>query len=163
MLGLRLQGCRACRLELRRMHYHFCGNHVLAYSFHSRRAPARDVRTLLWLTSRMGWQAIAVLCAAAALAAAAAAGAPERLAKFRVIGDGIPDAIGGALGDPHRGRRLILARESANCVLCHTLPEPELRFSGNIGPPLAGVARTLSVAQLRLRGADNSRVNAATG
>src|SRR5436190_8334411 len=110
----------------------------------------------------MDWRAIAVLGAAAALLVAGADAAPERLAKFRVIGDGIPEPIGGARGDPQRGRALILARESANCVLCHALPEPQARFSGNIGPALAGVARTLSVAQLRLRVVDNTRVNATT-
>jgi sulfur-oxidizing protein SoxX len=87
---------------------------------------------------------------------------PGDLARFRVTGDGIPEAIGGAVGDADRGRALILGRESANCVLCHAFPDPGVRFSGNVGPSLGGVARTLSVAQLRLRVVDNARVNAQT-
>jgi sulfur-oxidizing protein SoxX len=87
---------------------------------------------------------------------------PRKLAKFRVIADGIPEAIGGITGDAERGRTLILGRESANCVLCHALPDPGVRFSGDVGPPLGGVARTFSVAQLRLRVVDSMRVKPTT-
>ena len=87
---------------------------------------------------------------------------PGKLAKFPVIADGIPEAIGGITGDAERGRMLILGRESANCVLCHALPDPGVRFSGDVGPPLGGVARTFSVAQLRLRVVDSMRVNPTT-
>jgi len=87
--------------------------------------------------------------------------APSRPA-LRVVGDGIPDPIGGAKGDPERGRALILAHDSANCILCHALSDPSVRFSGNLGPPLDGIARKLSVAQLRLRVADNLRLDPAT-
>jgi sulfur-oxidizing protein SoxX len=55
-----------------------------------------------------------------------------------------------------------VARESANCVLCHAVPDPAVRFAGNVGPSLAGVGARLSEAQLRLRVADNVRVNPAT-
>jgi sulfur-oxidizing protein SoxX len=79
-----------------------------------------------------------------------------------VIADGIPEAIGGAAGNAERGRALIVGREAANCVLCHAVPEPGVRFSGNLGPPLGGVARTLTVAQLRLRVVDNMRLNPKT-
>jgi sulfur-oxidizing protein SoxX len=65
-------------------------------------------------------------------------------------------------GNAERGRALILGRESANCVLCHAVPEPGVRFSGNLGPPLGGVARTFSVAQLRLRVVDNMRLKPMT-
>ena len=34
-----------------------------------------------------------------------------------------------------------------------------MRFSGNVGPSLAGVGTRLNAAQLRLRVADNLRVN----
>jgi L-cysteine S-thiosulfotransferase len=110
----------------------------------------------------MDWRAIAVLSVASAMVTVAANGAAESLARFRVVGDAIPDAIGGAVGNAERGRGLILRRESANCVLCHAVPEPGVRFSGTIGPPLAGVARALSAAQIRLRVVDSTRVNAAT-
>ena len=87
---------------------------------------------------------------------------PGNLAQFRVIADGIPEPIGGIAGDAGRGRTLMLGREAANCVLCHALPEPGVRFSGDLGPPLGGVARTFSVAQLRLRVVDSMRVNPTT-
>ena len=115
----------------------------------------------------MALRLIAALSGAAAAATQSVAAAPSgsepgSLAKFRVIADGIPEAIGGTTGNAERGRALILGREAANCVLCHAVPEPGLRFSGNLGPPLGGVARTFSVAQLRLRVVDNMRVKPAT-
>ena len=115
----------------------------------------------------MAFRLIAALAGAAAattegVAASAGKSEPGNLAGFSVIADGIPEAIGGATGNAERGRALILGREAANCVLCHAVPEPSLRFSGNLGPPLDGVARTLSVAQLRLRIVDNMRVNPTT-
>jgi sulfur-oxidizing protein SoxX len=115
----------------------------------------------------MAFRLIAALAGAAAatsesVAASTAGSEPGKLAKFRVIADGIPEAIGGATGNAERGRALIRGREAANCVLCHAVPEPGVRFSGNVGPPLGGVARTFSVAQLRLRVVDNTRVNPTT-
>jgi sulfur-oxidizing protein SoxX len=88
------------------------------------------------------------------LLAAAAASA----AGLNVTGDGVPDRLAAA-GDPARGRALVVARASANCVLCHAVPDPAVKFAGNVGPSLAGVGSRLSEAQLRLRVADNLRVN----
>ena len=105
---------------------------------------------------------IATLAGAAAIGVIAAEIGPATLAPFQVSADGIPEAIGGATGDADRGRALILGRESANCLVCHALPDPGVRFSGNLGPPLGGVARKLSVAQLRLRVVDNIRVTSTT-
>ena len=82
-------------------------------------------------------------------------------AGLKVIGDGAPDRLAAA-GDPARGRALVLARDSANCVLCHAVPDPAVRFAGDVGPSLAGVGTRLSEAQLRLRVADNLRVNPST-
>ena len=82
-------------------------------------------------------------------------------AELRVVGDGAPDRLAAA-GDASRGRALVVARESANCVLCHAVPDPAVRFSGNVGPSLAGIGARLSEAQLRLRVADNGRVNPGT-
>ncbi len=48
-----------------------------------------------------------------------------------------------------RGRALLVARESANCVLCHALPDAAVRFAGNVGPSLAAVGTRLTPAQLR--------------
>ncbi len=90
----------------------------------------------------------------AALAWAAGAAAAE----FAIVADGIPAPLAAA-GDAARGRTLVIARESANCVLCHAVPDPAIRFAGNVGPSLAGVGARLTAAQLRLRVADNLRVN----
>jgi L-cysteine S-thiosulfotransferase len=83
-------------------------------------------------------------------------------ATFVIVGDGIPAALGGAAGDPARGRALVVARDAANCILCHAVNDPGVRFSGNVGPALDGVGRRMSVAQLRLRVVDSARVNADT-
>jgi sulfur-oxidizing protein SoxX len=89
-------------------------------------------------------------------------GAPAILVPLHVVEDGVPQPIAGAPGDAARGRALILARDAANCTLCHAISDPAIRFSGNLGPSLDGVGRRLSVAQLRLRVADNLRLHAAT-
>ena len=78
--------------------------------------------------------------------------------SLQVVGDSAPARLAAA-GDPARGRALVVARESANCVLCHAVPDPAVRFSGNVGPSLAGAGARLSEGQLRLRVADNLRVN----
>jgi sulfur-oxidizing protein SoxX len=89
-------------------------------------------------------------------------GAPGRLVPLHVVEDGVPEPLTGAPGDATRGRALILTRDAANCTLCHAISDAAIRFSGNLGPSLDGVGRRLSVAQLRLRVADNLRLNAAT-
>jgi L-cysteine S-thiosulfotransferase len=102
---------------------------------------------------------VGVLATGIATAAVAAVTTRDPLISFQVIGDGIPAAIGGIQGDADRGRALVVARQSANCVLCHAVPDPGVRFSGNVGPPLGGIARQLSVPQLRLRVIDNARIH----
>jgi len=79
-----------------------------------------------------------------------------------IVGDGIPQPVAATPGDAARGRSLILARDPANCVLCHAVPDPAVRFSGNLGPTLAGVGERLTVPQLRLRVADIIRLNPST-
>jgi sulfur-oxidizing protein SoxX len=82
--------------------------------------------------------------------------------SLRIVGDGVPAPLEGARGDAERGRALLVERASANCLLCHAIPDPSLRVAGNLGPSLAGVGRRLTAAQLRLRVADIQRVNSAT-
>ena len=79
-------------------------------------------------------------------------------ALFRVNGDAIAQPLAAA-GDATRGRALLLARDPANCLLCHGLTDAAVRFSGNLAPPLDGAGSRLSPAQLRLRIADSSRIN----
>ena len=45
------------------------------------------------------------------------------------------------------------------CLLCHSGPIPEERFQGTLAPSLAGAGTRWSVAQLRLRIVDGSRLN----
>jgi len=80
---------------------------------------------------------------------------------LRVVGDGIPQALASA-GDAARGRALILARDPANCILCHGITDPAIRFAGNLAPPLDGAGARNTAAQLRLRIADSARLNPQT-
>ncbi len=110
-----------------------------------------------------GRTALAVGCATVLACCAVQAADRDKLATtVTIVGDAIPTPLSGAQGDAGRGRALIIAHEDANCVLCHTISDPALRFSGNIGPPLDGVGKRLSPGQLRLRVADYLRVNSAS-
>ena len=95
------------------------------------------------------------------LAAIASLPTSAQLAAYRVEGDAIPSPLAPA-GDAARGRALIVARDSANCVLCHALPDPALSHAGDLGPALNGVGGRLTVPQLRLRVVDMRRVEART-
>ena len=100
-----------------------------------------------------------------ALAIALSAGlasADNGVQSYRVVADGIPEPLVNSSGDAARGRTLIVARDSANCVLCHAVPDAAVRFSGDVGPSLAGIGTRLSMPQLRLRISDNLRANPAT-
>ena len=66
-----------------------------------------------------------------------------------------------ALGDPARGRQLIVDR-SSTCILCHSGPFPEQKFQGDLAPNLAGAGSRWSEGQLRLRLVDASRLNPIT-
>lgn len=92
--------------------------------------------------------------------AAAADPASDALLPYRVVADGIPEPL--AAGNATRGKALLAARDPANCVLCHAVPDASIPFAGNVGPPLDGVGARLSAAQLRLRVVDNMRVNSQT-
>ena len=95
--------------------------------------------------------------------AASAADPPTpQSVRFTVVGDAIPEPLTLEPPDAARGKSLIVAREAANCVLCHAVPDAAVRFSGDVGPSLAGVGARLTVPQLRLRVADNLRVHPAT-
>ncbi len=79
------------------------------------------------------------------------------LAPAQISADTVPQPLTDTPGDAAHGRALLVAREAANCILCHAIPG--VRFSGNLAPPLDGVGGRLNAAQLRLRVADNARVN----
>lgn len=109
--------------------------------------------------SALPWAWLALVGAMAGLDSQAADREPGAAPAFVVVGDTIPAPLGAATGDAARGRALIVARDAANCVLCHAVTDPAVRYSGNVGPPLDGVARRLTNGQLRLRVADNLLVN----
>jgi sulfur-oxidizing protein SoxX len=88
--------------------------------------------------------------------AACAAGGESGTYRREVDGDGISAPLDGLTGNADRGRARVMARDPANCLLCHAMPGATL--AGNVGPSLAGVGRRFTVAQLRLRVADEKRV-----
>lgn len=78
---------------------------------------------------------------------------------WKAEGDGIAAPLGGLRGDAQRGRALVIRQDKGTCLTCHALPIPEEAFHGTIGPSLVGVGARLSEAQLRLRVADEQRLN----
>jgi sulfur-oxidizing protein SoxX len=109
---------------------------------------ARAVIYIAWLITAI---AVALPCAAGA----------QTLVSYAVVGDGIPESLTGAPGDPVRGRALVLDRAST-CILCHSGPFPETKFQGDLAPSLAGAGSRSTVSQLRLRLVDAARLNPAT-
>lgn len=96
-----------------------------------------------------------------ALALLAAAPAAGRVAPFAVEGDAIEAPLDGLSGDAARGAAVVRNRETANCLICHAIPDPRERFMGDIGPPLAGVGARLTPGQIRLRLVDPTLLNPA--
>lgn len=97
---------------------------------------------------------------AAALLAAGHASAAG-VAPFAVTGNAIEAPLAGPAGDAPRGAAVVKNRETANCLICHSIPDRREAFMGEIGPPLAGVASRLTPGQIRLRVVDPTRVNPA--
>jgi sulfur-oxidizing protein SoxX len=67
--------------------------------------------------------------------------------------DAMDRSLTGLAGDPVRGRTIAIDQTKGNCIICHTLPAPELPADafGDLGPPLAGVGSRQSVPALRQR------------
>ena len=80
-------------------------------------------------------------------------------AALNVVGDGIPQPLSATPGDADRGRAIVTNRQVGLCLLCHSGPFPEERFQGQLAPSLAGAGARWTAAQLRLRVADNRRLN----
>ncbi|MEO8135090.1 MAG: sulfur oxidation c-type cytochrome SoxX [Betaproteobacteria bacterium] len=89
------------------------------------------------------------------------AGAAAQPAVF--VGDAVPLPLTGIAGDAERGKTVVVQREKGHCILCHALPDPAVRFAGNVGPALAGVGSRLSAAELRGRIVDPTRHDPASG
>ncbi|BDG71267.1 sulfur oxidation c-type cytochrome SoxX [Roseomonas fluvialis] len=99
------------------------------------------------------------LAAGLAVLFAAAAPAGAQVVGFVVHGDAVEQPLAGLVGDAARGEAVVKNRESANCLICHSIPDPREPFMGEIGPPLAGVGARLIPGQIRLRLVDPTRVN----
>lgn len=103
-----------------------------------------------------------IIGAAAALAGLAAALAGAACTVPAILPARALERPLAAPGDAARGRALMLARDPANCVLCHAIPEPELPIAGNLGPSLAAVGRRLTAGEIRLRIVDSTQLNPAS-
>ena len=95
----------------------------------------------------------------AVLALLVAAPAAGGVAPFTVTGDAIEAPLGGLAGDAARGAAVVRNRETANCLICHAIPDPSDPFMGEVGPPLGGVASRLTAGQIRLRLVDPTLLN----
>jgi sulfur-oxidizing protein SoxX len=84
-----------------------------------------------------------------AVMATACAG-PGGGAQYRMSDGEIRAPLSRAAPDAERGRKVLVSRES-NCILCHAAPETGERFFGNLAPPLSGVGKRLTAAQMRAR------------
>ena len=84
------------------------------------------------------------------------------LVSVAQAGDGIPQSLTGAKGDPARGRAIVANRQVGLCLLCHSGPFPEERFQGDLAPDLRGAGTRSSETELRLRLVDSSRINPAS-
>lgn len=78
-----------------------------------------------------------------------------------IVGDAIPDPLGGRTGDAGRGRAIATDARKGLCTLCHaglggTAP------AGDLGPDLSDVGTRLSPGRLRLRLVDGRALNPAT-
>ena len=81
---------------------------------------------------------------------------------MRVVGDAIVAPFSDVRGSAEEGEQIFAARDAGHCVLCHQVSSLDAPFQGNIGPALSGIGDRLSPAQIRLRIADASLLNAQT-
>jgi sulfur-oxidizing protein SoxX len=89
----------------------------------------------------------------------AALPAGSGVAPHMVTGDAIEAPLDGLAGDPARGAALVRNRETANCLICHSIADTQEAFMGDIGPSLTGIGARLSPGQIRLRVVDPTRLN----
>lgn len=82
--------------------------------------------------------------------------------SYKIENYGIPKSLTGKPGDPVRGKKVAIHRKLGNCLACHVMPVPDQPFQGNVGPPLAGVGKRLTEAQIRLRIVDPKVFNPMT-
>jgi sulfur-oxidizing protein SoxX len=107
---------------------------------------------------RAGLLTAALLASVAGNAFAQSVGAQDAM-PYTVVGDAIPKPLVDKPGDASRGRAIVANRSVGLCLLCHSGPIAEERFQGDLAPSLAGAGGRWTVAQLRLRIVDGSRLN----
>lgn len=63
---------------------------------------------------------------------------------------GIIRPLAESIGDPARGRVVMIEKEKGNCLACHRVPAlSEVPLHGDVGPNLTGVGGRFTEAQLR--------------
>lgn len=79
-------------------------------------------------------------------------------------GRDMPQPLAASPGDARRGKAVAVNSDLGNCVICHAIPIPELPAgaTGDLGPPLAGVASRLTAADLRQRIVDPRKISPGT-
>ena len=94
---------------------------------------------------RFAWLLLLTACAATSPES------PDTAATaIAVVSGEIASPLSASAPDAERGRKILIGRDS-NCILCHAAPETGERFFGNLAPPLSGVGRRLTAAQMRAR------------
>ncbi len=70
--------------------------------------------------------------------------------KLSLSFQSIPVSLTGGLGDPERGREILINRQKGDCLSCHKVSTlSSIVDQGGIGPALDGVGSRYSDAQLR--------------
>jgi len=89
-------------------------------------------------------------------------GLANTVVAFKIEGDAVQTPLNGLVGAPGRGRRIVIDRQTGNCLICHSIRSIDEPFQGVIGPALNDVGRRLSPGQIRLRMIDQRRINPTT-
>ncbi|MBU0655376.1 MAG: sulfur oxidation c-type cytochrome SoxX [Gammaproteobacteria bacterium] len=84
---------------------------------------------------------------------------PEPYCKWEMVNYAIPESLCGLQGEAARGELIVSDAAKGNCLACHQLPIKGVEAYGTIAPPLSGIAKRLSEAQLRLRVVDSRHLS----
>jgi L-cysteine S-thiosulfotransferase len=125
--------------------------------------PPHHLQPLLRRVAQAALVAMGLLLACPAAAAQSsnltASGKGTGVFSYGIVGDTIPQPLGGLSGDAGRGRAIVADRGVGLCLLCHRGPFPEPHLQGDIASDLSGAGTRWSEGQLRLRLVDGRRLN----
>jgi sulfur-oxidizing protein SoxX len=110
----------------------------------------------------VGLALLALLALLVLIVAAAPGAARAQVASYQIEGDGIPNPLTATPGNAERGKALLVKREQAPCLKCHSFSHKELTGGGTKGPSLDGIGANLTPAQIRLSVVDLSSVTRGT-